>query len=407
MAITQQKLQVYKVLVQRAFENILTSSQISMAKSEGALKMLESESSNDGSVDKLDTYLTWIKTKPLAMKYFSTDSVFEKVIDGTVSFTTAAAGDPSTYIALHAEDTDNEPILDGLIALRRLGVDPTFKDDGANLGAGSAGTVYTDANVMGLHTTWGATKYSAIMNTGVLQTIKNDSDTNYDTINEVAAVYSAWTNSVSVSKFFSTMKKMVDNGVTTLKFSDLMTYADDTTNFAKYTSDNAIKLMASTGGSWAAVTGLSSTAFDDLTSKNAIKAITDAGADFTTLNTIYTASTDKFDAMISDEAINLVKKGYITFSNLSSGYGTTYTTAADVKFNTIVDTNYEFLFKNGVSYTNLATAYDDGKLNGFTSTVNKILLESPSDYNGAFAALVGMDNTSDFAGFELLGVEFA
>ena len=403
MAMTQQKLQVYKVLVHRAFENILTSDQLKMAKSDGALKMLEAESDNDGSVDKLDTFLGWVKSSPLAMKYFSTNSTFEKIIDGTVSFTTAAAADPSTYIALHAETVANEEKLDGLLALRSLAVDPTFMDDGANLGAGSAGTVYSDANVMGLHTTWGSAKYKAIMNVGLLTTIKNESDTDYDTINEVAAVYSAWSTSVKVDKFFDTAKSMVEKGVTGLKFSDLMTYADDSDNFAKYTSDSAVKLMASTGGSWSAVTGLSSAAFDALTSKSAIKAIDDAGADFTTLDAIYTASTSKFDSMISDESINLVKKGYISFADLSTGYGTTYTTAADVKYNTIINSDYEFLFKNGVTYAHMGTAYDGGKLNGFTSEVDKILAESSSDYDGAFNALVGMDNTSDFAGLELLG----
>lgn len=409
MAISNSKITQYQTLIDMRLGNVLDSTELKLAKNAETLKMYEAEAGGDGSADKLSDLLSWVQTKPLAMKYFTTvtdnQKDFISVIDGTATLATGAAKLPSTYITLHAETPGNEAKLDGLIALRSLDVDPTFKDDGANLAAGSGGTTLDDATVMALHGTWGATKYKNILNKGVLKAIENETDTDYDTLGEIDALYDAWANTVDKDVFLVGLKKMVDGGVTGIKFSELYSVAGSQADFDKYTSDAAVKLMASTGGTWAGVTGLSSAAFDACTSKDALTAIDKAGANFTLLSTVYAADTTKFDSLLAKNSLGLMTKGYsgIDYSGLSTGYGTTYTTAADVKYNTIVDPAYSDLFKNGASYANMASAYDAGKLSCFTKDVVGIMDDNSTDFNTTFGALVGMTSAGDFAGLETLG----
>lgn len=418
MAITQAKLDQYKALIASILKNGLTNSQYAVATSDNGLKMLEAEAGGDGSTATgAATYVGWLKNNPKAMAFLTGTSDaakdFQNIISGNVTFTTAADALPSTYIALHAESAANEPKLAGLLALRNAGlgtgsgtgVDSTFKADGANLGAGSAGTLLSDANVMGLYATWGAAKFNAIFNNGTLKAIANESNASYDTIAEVAAVYSAWTNTVSVSSFFAGLQKMVDSGVSGVKFSDLMGLANNATNFNKYTSDAAITLMASTGGSFSAVTGLSAAEFTALTSINAVNAIKHGGADYTLLHTVYTADTTKLNSLLSDNSLNLAMKGYsgINISTLSTGYGTTYTLAKDAQFNAIVDPDFYPLFANGTTYANVAAAYTANLLHGFTSEVIEQLVKDPANFNTNVGVLVG--SLSDYAGLDAVGFQ--
>ena len=261
---------------------------------------------------------------------YSTDTSKESFTDsqiiynGALTFAAAARELPETYRALHAENVANEPALDGLFALRANSVDITVLTDTPNLtGTAGSGTAFTEANVMALLRTWGAAKYKAIMNFGTIAAIKAETDTNFDTLDEISAVYDSYSsaNQVPVSKFFETLDNLKRGGVTVL-FSELEVLKNDMTNFNKFTSPSAIKLMASTGGSWATVTGLTAQKFADLTSTNAIKAITNCGATYTSMNTIYTASTDKFSALLTDGSISLCSKGYagIDFAGLSTQY---------------------------------------------------------------------------------------
>jgi hypothetical protein len=419
MSITQAKLDQYKALIASNLKNTLTSSQYAIATSDKAIKMLEAEAGGDGSTATgAATFVGWLKSNPKAMTFLtgSSDAAkdFQNIISGNVTFTTAADALPSTYIALHAETPANEPKLAGLLALRNAGlgtgsgtgVDSTFKTDGANLGAGAAGTVLTDAYVMGLYATWGAAKFNAIFNNGTLKAIANESNASYDTIAEVAALYSAWSSTVSVSSFFAGLQKMVDAGVSGLKFSDLMGLANNATNFNKYTSDAAITLMASSGGSFSAVTGLSAAEFTALTSINAVNAIKHGGADYTLLHAVYTADTTKLNSLLSDNSLNLAMKGYtgVDIPALSTGYGTTYTLPADAKFNAVVDPGFYTLFANGTTYANVAAAHTANLLHGFTPAVIEQLVKDPGNFNANVGVLVS-GSLSDYSGLDAMGFQ--
>lgn len=404
-----QKITQYKVLITKDFGGAtLTPTQLAQGTMNDAIKMLEAESGGDGSVNTvMNTYIGWLQNNPLAMKFLTNPSTaesdFQNVISGNVSFTTAADGLPSTYIALHNEDTSKEAALAGLLALRNQGVDSTFKDDGANLGAGTAGNTLTDAYVMGLYNTWGATKFKDIMNDGVLKSIANETNASYDTLAEISAIYDAWANTVPVTAFFNAVNTMVSSGVTGLKFSEMMTLANNATNFAKYTAPASVTLMASTGGTFAGVTGLASAKFDALTSTNAINAIKNANANFTLLDAVYTASTTKFNSLLSNNSVNLATKGYagVDLPGLSTAYGTTYTLAADAKFNAIVNPTKYPLFASGITYATLSDAYDAGKINSITPDVLNILVQNdPSHVDANAAALVG--TLTDMSGFETI-----
>lgn len=408
------KITQYKAQITKYFSNqkTLTPAQFSQAVASDAIKMLEAESGGNGSVNTtLATYVGWVQNNPLAMKFFTTastaESDFQNVINGGIAtLTTGADILPSTYIALHAENTANEPKLAGLLALRNQGVDSTYKDDGANLGAGTAGNVLSDAYVMGLYGTWGAAKFNAIMNDGVLKSIVNESNALYDTLAEVSAVYDAWANTVSVSKFFNAINTMVTAGVSGLKFSDMMTLANNQTNFDKYTAAASVKLMASTGGTFAGVTGLSGAEFTALTSANAVNAIENGNANFTLLHTVYGASVMKLTALLSNDSVNLATKGYsgIDISTLSTAYGTTYTLAANTKYNTIVSSENYPLFASGITYATLATAYDNAKLHSITPDILNVLVQNdPASVDTNAAVLVG--TPANFGGLEVIPFE--
>ena len=124
MAISNSKITQYQTLIDMRLGNVLDSTELKLAKNAETLKMYEAEAGGDGSADKLSDLLSWVQTKPLAMKYFTTvtdnQKDFISVIDGTATLATGAAKLPSTYITLHAETPGNEAKLDGLIALRSL-----------------------------------------------------------------------------------------------------------------------------------------------------------------------------------------------------------------------------------------------------------------------------------------------
>ncbi len=394
---------IYKVLFNSNLKNSLTAKEYSLATSDAGLDILEMMSSGDGSTAGLTAYIALIKSNPIAFEYLTTSDIsskFQNVI-GNISFTTASASDPTTYTTLHNELKANEPKLDGLIALRDLAVDPTINDDGPNLGAGGSGNALSDAYVIGLYATWGAAKFNAIFNHGVLKSIINESNASYDTLAEVAAVYSAWANAVPVTTFFSTIDTMVSEGVTGLKFSEMITLANNQTNFNKYTSHAAITLMASSGGSFSNITGLSANEFAALTSTNAIRAIEESDATYTLLHTVYGASTDKLNSLLSKNAVDLASKGYtnLAFSNLSTNYGTTYTLAKKAEFDAIIDAENHTLFADGATYASISALYAAGKVHSIDTETHKILVDNdPSNFAADLTTLSA--TLVDYSGFE-------
>ncbi len=396
-----------EIAIKGALGLTLTGTQKDLALKTNVLKMWWSESGGDGSAAKMDTLATWAKTKPLALNFLNQNDDFIKVIDGTTSFTTAANGLPSTYIALHAEDVTKEAPLKGLIALRVNAVDSTFGTTGANLGA-TGGTALADATVMGYHSTWGATKFNAIFNKGLIKAITVESDANYDTLAEVIAVYdAAWTNAVPKDTFFGAFTKFVEKGVN-LKFSELWADVNNLANFQSHTSDNAIKLMASTGGSWATITGLAAQKYADLTTANAATAIDKCGATYTSLNTIYTASSVKANTLLSDNAVKLcsLPTNSINTATQSTAYGTTYTTAKDIDFRAMVDPKYHELYTAGMTLTTAAALGDKLQCVGNNAQLKQNLILTGSDINTVLTDLNGLPDlvTSPtvFGGFEVL-----
>lgn len=405
------KINEYKVLIQTLLESSLTPTQLATAKSTAGVLMLEAETADAGDTSKIDTYKTWLTTKPLAMQFFTTAGTdaynnFHTTIYSTPA-TTAADALPSTYIALHAETKSNEAKIAGVLALRALGVDSTYGTTGANLGA-VGGTALSDAYVMGRYAAWGADKFTAIFSKGAIASIMNESDANYDTLAEVIAVYDAWSSATQVSarEFFAGLDKLYDGGVTGIKFSELYADYNNLANFRSHTADNTIKLMASTGGSWATVTGLGAAKYAALTTDNAAKAIASCGATYTAMDTVYTADTTKSGSLLSNDAVSLCSKGYsgITYAGLSTGYGTTYTTAKDVEFRQIVDPKYQDLFAAGVTYAHMAAAQQSGELACVhaNSEVNKMIIGSNAP-DTVFSALVGITSTDDFSGLQAIG----
>ena len=405
MSISSTKITEYQVLLTHHFKNILTPSQLYMAINPKAIAMLEVESGGSGGNDKVSTYLSWIQSKPLAMKFLTGSSTaandFQSLI-WTTPAVTAADALPSTYVALHAETLGNEPKLAGVIEARLAGVDSTYKADGANLGAGSAGTLLDDAGIMGLYATWGKNKFNAIFDKNVLKTISNESNTSYDTIGEVAALYSAWTGTVNKDTFFAGLSKLVGAGLTTLKFSELYGLVNNQTNFNLYTSDAAATLMGTSGATWSGATGLSATEFAALTSANAITAIKHGGATYTSMTTVYTADTVKYATLTSNNAAGLMAKGLsgIDFSGLSTAYGTTYTTAKDVAFNEVIDSAYWELMQQGVSLAHMKAIQAAGLLKAFTPDVKGIIATNHANYDTISNDLVSPAN---YSGLETIG----
>lgn len=407
MAITSTKTKEYKVLLKHLLKNTLTPGQLEKAASDKFIKMIEAQASGDGSTDVASTALSWATTKPLAVNFLTSSSEastdFHKVIDGSVSFTTAANGLPATYIALHAETVGNEPKIAGVLALRANGVDSTFTDTDPGLnGNTGGGNALSDAYVMGRYAAWGATKFNAIFNKGLIKAILNESDTNYDTLAEVVAVYdAAWTNAVAKADFFAAFDKFYDAGYTGLKFSDLWADRNSVANFQSHTSTNAMKLMASTGGTWAGVTGLAAQKYADLTTNNAFQAIDKCGATFTSLDTVYTANAVKLNTLLSNNAVGLCSKQYsgFNFAGLSTAYGTTYSTVKDVEFRNIIDTKNWELFQAGLTYANALAAGDK-----LACIANNNALKADIIGSGIANTMVSdLVTPADFGGFQSLG----
>jgi hypothetical protein len=403
---TNQKITQYKAVITAKLKNSLNPGQYTQAMNDKFITMWDVESGG-GANNELATVLTWLKSAPLATKFFTTPSTAQTDFMTTIASTpaaTAADALPSTYIALHNENVANEPKIAGVLALRALGVDSTYKDDGANLGAGTSGAVLSDANVMALYATWGPTKFNAILNKNFLTSIVNESNTSYDTLSEVAALYSSWTNTVNVNTFFAGVSKLVGAGVSGLKFSDVMADANNVANFNLHTSDAVATLMASTGGSWSAVTGLSSAELTALTSPNVVNIIKHCGGTYTNLHAIYTADTTKFYSLTSNNATNLMLKGYsgVNLPGLSTAYGTTYTAVADAKFNNIVDPKYADLWAKGITYSTMSAAYDANDLKDITpDIVQTLYTNDPSNFDANVGVLV--TGTATFGGLETLG----
>lgn len=409
MSMTSAQITECQILISNGLQSL--GQKLSLAMKPDAIKMLFAQAGGDGSTDQLGTWLSWIKTKPLAMKFLTTPSIsevnFQKVIDGSITFTTAADGLPATYIALHNENTTNESALAGLLALRALGVDSTYKDDGANLGAGTSGNVLSDAYVMGLYSTWGANKFNAVINTNVLKAVYNDTNANYNSVAGISALYSSWSHTaVTATNFFNGLNKLVGAGVTGLKVSDLLILADNAANFTLYTSDPVVTLMASSGGSFSAITALSTAELAEHTSPAATTAIKSCGANYTLLHGVYAADTTKYSSLLSQDSLNLAKLGLpgINYSALSTFYGTTYTPAKDSKYNLVVGSANIPLIKNGVTLAHLGSAYDAGKLNNFAaSDVQKIISGDSLHADNAVNDLVAMTTSSDYGGLQNLG----
>ncbi|MDF3048101.1 MAG: hypothetical protein K0R73_1219 [Candidatus Midichloriaceae bacterium] len=403
---TNQKITQYKAIITAKLKNSLTAAQYTQAMNDKFITMWDIESGGSVS-NKLSVVVDWLKNAPLASKFFTTTSTAQTDFMTTIASTpavTAADALPSTYTALHAETVANEPKIAGVLALRALGVDSTYMDDGANLGAGTAGAVLSSANVMALYTTWGATKFNAILNKNFLTSIVNETNAAYDTLAEVSAVYSAWTNTVNVNTFFAGVAKLVGAGVTGLQFSDVMADANNVANFNLHTSDAVATLMGSTGGTWAAVTALSAAELSALTSTNAINIIKHCGGTYTNLDAIYTADTTKFYSLTSNNATNLMLKGYagVDLPGLSTAYGTTYTAVADARFNNIVDPKYADLWAKGITYATMSSAYTANQLKDITPDITQVLYSGdPTNFNANVAVLVAASAT--FGGLETLG----
>lgn len=402
----------YQVLIQTKLEGVLTPAEIAKLQTTGAVNLIQAQSAGDGTTDVVATAVSWVKTYPKFFKY-STDTSKESFTDsqlvynGALTFAAAARELPETYRVLHAENVANEPALDGLFALRSNGVDVAVTIDEANLtAAAGTGAALTDANVMGFFSTWGAAKYKAIMSKGTLASIIAETDIAYDTLEEVIAVYDGYAaaNQVPIARFFEALDTLNRGGVA-VQFSQLYAYRNDLTNFNKFTSAGAIKLMASAGGSFTTVTGLTAQKFADLTSTNAVKAITSCGATYTNMDAVYTASTDKFSGMMTDASVSLCAKGYagIDFAGLSTQYGTTYTPGAKKAYLDLVEPVNHDLFANGVTLANVAAAIAAGRDKCFTPVLKKIIFDSTASADTIYSDLVTMTGASAFAGLEDIG----
>jgi hypothetical protein len=408
--ITNNRVAEYKAALRIAYKDLLTTDQLNTALSKNAIRLLDAQSTG-GTVDTMATYLSWIQTKPKAIKYLTKEAAIQTdlvavLTDAGLAALQAADILPATYITLHNEDITLEPKISGLIALRAANVGSNVLADTPNLtGTTGSGAALTDANVTGFYATWGADKYKAILNKSVLNSIVVETDTSYDTLAEVAALYSAWTNTIPAKSFFAGLAKVAAKDAT-VKFSDMMTYASDLPNFNLVTSDNAVKLMGTTGGSMATIVGmaLGSAKFKALTSAKAMEAIDKGAATYTLMNAAYTVSPYKLDAVLSDDARAVMRQGLagLDFSGLSTGYGGTYSTAADKKFRDVVKYGLDSgAFKKGITYANIAATYDTGKLGVLGYAEVDLLDDNGATANTVFAALVPA-TAANLAGYETL-----
>jgi len=452
-AITNNKLVAYKALVSAKLGKVLTSSQMKMAMNPTALKMMEYQSALKlGATNTVlnGQFIPWLTARPLAMKFFTElddvtredfliilkqgDTTSTPEIWGAATALVAGTDDvPNTFVTLYNEDVTRGVLLKGLIALRSMNVASTHEDDGANLGAGSAGTAYTDTHVRtNLFNVWGANKFSDIMNKGVLISIAEETDTDYDTINEVAAVYDGWsaTDEVPVRTFFQKLgqintyiyKENLPASDATqasadshnyVLLSELYAYRNNLQDFNKFTSD-AVQNLIAAGGTFAGVVALSAAQFTAMTSANSIAAIKFCSATYTNLTTAYALGTSAYNSLTSDNAISLCKKGYANwaFSDLITGYGS-HNLDNQQKFMAIVDPKTHTYISKGVTYANLGTAHDAGLLNvmNHPKVMSQVLAPETEGsvaggavvINTVYSNLVGLTSSSAYSGFELLG----
>lgn len=413
---TDAKRAAYQFLIQTKLSGVLTPAEIAKLQTTGAVNMIEAQAGGGGATDVVATVVNWVKTYPLFFKY-STDTSKESFTDsqlvynGALTFAAAARELPETYRALHGENRANEPALDGLFALRSNGVDVGTRVDTPNLtGTTGSGTALTDAAVVtgggSLFGTWGLVKYKAIMNKGVTAAIIAETDTTLDTIAEVSAVYDGYAtgNQVPRERLFEAIDTLTRGGVS-VQFSQIYALRNDMTNFNKLTSPGAIKLMASAGGSFATVSGLSAQKFADLTNTNAIRAIDKCAATYTALDTVYTANIDKYNALLTDASVSLCSKGYagIDYAGLSTHYGTTYTPAVKKAYLDLVEPVNHDLFANGVSLANVAAAITAGRAKCFTPVLKKIIFDSAAPAATIYNSLVGLAGTDPYSGLEDIG----
>ncbi len=413
--ITNNKVAQYKVAIFTAYrDGLLNANQLNTALQKTSIRLLDSQSTG-GTVDTMATFLSWIQTKPLAIKFLTGNAAIQSNLIAVLTDTGLAALQaadilPATYITLHNELISNEDKIAGVLALRAANVGSDVRDDEVNLtAAAGTGTVLTDANVMGLYTTWGVDKYKCIFNKALLNSIVVETVAGYDTLAEISTLYSAWTNTVNVKTFFTGVAKVAAKDATA-KFSDMIAYANNITNFNLITSDNAVKLMGTAGGTLATISGmtLGSDKFNKLTSAKAMEAIDKGGATYTLLNTAYTVSPYKVDAILSDDSRAVMRQSIagLDLSGLSAAYGGAYTTAADKKFRDVVKYGLDTgAFKKGVTYANVALAYDTGKLGSLDYAAINLMDDDGATANTVFAALVP-GTAANLGGYETLP-EFA
>ncbi len=412
--ITNNKVAEYKAAIRVAYNKLFTAAQLNMALEKNTIRLLDAQSTG-GTVNTTATYLSWIQTKPKAIKYLTKEASIQNdlvavLTDASLAALQAADKLPATYIALHNEDISNEVKINGLIGLRAANIGSNVRSDSLNLtGTGGTGTVLTDANIMTLYTTWGADKYKAIFNKNLLHSIVVETDIGYDTLAEISALYSTWSTTVPAKAFFNGVAKVGAKDAT-VKFSDMMAYASSPSNFNLVTSDNATKLMGTAGGSFAAVVGmtLGSDKFNALTSAKAMESIDKGGATFTLMDAAYTVSPYKFDALVSDDARAVQRQSIagLDFSGLSTAYGGAYSTAADKKFREIIKYGLDTgAFKKGITYANIGLAYDTGKLGALGYAEIDMLDDNGATANTVFGALVP-GTVTNLSGYETLP-EFA
>lgn len=418
MATTANRMAQYKAAIKETYKSLFTQQQMTTALKSQTITMLDHEVANPatdavGSKDNKATFLSWIQNSPLAMKFLTEDAAIQSdftyaITNGIGTTTSLASADrlPSTYVTYHAENTANEPILRGILALRGAGVASTNKIDDAQLSSGGSGSALSNANVATLYnTTWGATKFNAIMRGGVIKAIVNTtSGSSYESLSLVSGVYDTWTNAVQVKVFLDGMCSIVSAN-SAVKFDDVMTYANNTSNFSYMTASGTLKLLSTAGGTWAAVTGLTpgSAKFNVMTSAKAVDAMTYGGATFTSMNAAYTVSPYKLDALLADDSRAVMKMQIagLDFSGLSTAYGASYDTAADKKYKAVISYGLNSgAFQSGITYGSLAASYAAGKLDILSYDEIGLIKGAAASADTAYSGL--LPTASALAGFETL-----
>lgn len=397
-------------------------------------------------------------------------------VEATLAPTNAQAPSvvPNTYVLLHNNLVSNEAGLAGLIALRSLNVPATNYSNGVQLAVGTNAASFqlSDVNMLPiqsgsstatLYSTWGADKFKAIMNKGVLEAIRVDTLTDgYDTIDEVAAIYTAWTSTtVTAKSFFASLAKMNASVEATIlnaktvykgaaatadadqrqfdstamgqfvKVADLYQHIANATRYKAVTSDAFTALLGTQGATPVTFSTLNALAISTttaniakyaaLTSANVISLVKNAGATYYDLEAVYTADPDfKFKTLTSDNAVKLALKGYTTssaatayawdFPTMNTNYGTTYNAVKDQQFADIIaPANWPYM-EQYVTYANLANAQARGLMKCMnspeiqdnllsTQTMGSVVGGTAS-VNTMYGNLIGMGSASYYSGLE-------